>query len=59
MNALTSLTRSFSSRDSHGDKRRASVARIGFTYRRAPGVAALRDLVISGELGRVLHVDAR
>jgi predicted dehydrogenase len=36
-----------------------TVARIGFTFRRAPGVAVLRDLVTSGELGRVLHVDAR
>lgn len=37
----------------------ATVARIGFTFRRAPGVAALRELVTSGALGRVLHVDAR
>ena len=36
-----------------------TVARIGFTFRRAPGVAALRQLVTSGTLGRVLHVDAR
>ena len=36
-----------------------TVVRIGFTFRRAPGVAALRDLVTSGALGRVLHVDAR
>ena len=36
-----------------------TVARIGFTFRRAPGVAALRELVTSGTLGRVLHVDAR
>jgi predicted dehydrogenase len=36
-----------------------TVVRIGFTFRRAPGVAALRELVISGALGRVLHVDAR
>lgn len=36
-----------------------TVARIGFTFRRAPGVAALRDLVTSGTLGRVLHLDAR
>ncbi len=34
-------------------------SRIGFTFRRAPGVAALRELVTSGALGRVLHVDAR
>ena len=36
-----------------------TVVRIGFTFRRAPGVAALRELVTSGALGRVLHVDAR
>jgi len=36
-----------------------TVVRIGFTFRRAPGVAALRELVTSGTLGRVLHVDAR
>ena len=36
-----------------------TVARIGFTFRRAPGVAALRELVTSGALGRILHVDAR
>ena len=40
-------------------RRAESVVRIGFTFRRAPGVAALRDLVTSGALGRVLHVDAR
>jgi predicted dehydrogenase len=36
-----------------------TVVRIGFTMRRAPGVAALRELVTSGALGRVLHVDGR
>src|ERR687893_45701 len=36
-----------------------TVARIGFTFRRAPGVAALRELVASGALGSILHVDAR
>ena len=36
-----------------------TIARIGFTFRRAPGVAALRELVTSGALGRVLHVDVR
>ncbi len=40
-------------------ERAATVARIGFTYRRAPGVAMLRDLVLTGQLGTVLHVDAR
>ena len=36
-----------------------TVVRIGFTFRRAPGVAALRELVTSGTLGRVLHIDVR
>jgi predicted dehydrogenase len=36
-----------------------TVVRIGFTFRRAPGVAALRELVTSGVLGRILHVDGR
>ena len=33
--------------------------RIGFTFRRAPGVAALRELVTSGAFGRMFHVDGR
>ncbi|HEY5785398.1 MAG TPA: Gfo/Idh/MocA family oxidoreductase [Microlunatus sp.] len=37
----------------------STVARIGFTYRRAPGVAALRELVQNGTLGNILHIDAR
>jgi predicted dehydrogenase len=36
-----------------------TVVRIGFTFRRAPGVAALRELVTSGALGQILHVDGR
>jgi predicted dehydrogenase len=36
-----------------------TVVRIGFTFRRAPGVAALHDLVTSGALGSVLHIDVR
>ena len=36
-----------------------TVVRIGFTFRRAPGVAALRELVTAGTLGRVLHADVR
>ena len=36
-----------------------TLARIGFTFRRAPGVAALREQVTSGALGRVLHADVR
>ena len=36
-----------------------TVVRIGFTFRRAPGVAVLRELVTSGALGRILHVHGR
>ena len=36
-----------------------TVVSIGFTLRRAPGVAALRELIRSGALGRVLHLDGR
>jgi predicted dehydrogenase len=36
-----------------------TVVRIGFTFRRAPGVAALHELVTSGVLGRILHVHGR
>jgi predicted dehydrogenase len=36
-----------------------TVVRIGFTFRRAPGVAALREVVTSGALGQILHVDGR
>src|ERR687890_950639 len=36
-----------------------TVVRIGFTFRRAPGVAALRELVTSGALGRILHMEGR
>jgi predicted dehydrogenase len=36
-----------------------TVVLIGFTFRRSPGVAALRELVTSGAVGRVLHVDGR
>jgi predicted dehydrogenase len=36
-----------------------SVARVGFTFRRTPGIAYIRDLVRSGELGRVLHFSGR
>ncbi len=40
-------------------RRAESVVRIGFTYRRAPGVAAVGDLVANGVLGDILHVSAR
>jgi predicted dehydrogenase len=35
------------------------VARIGFTYRRAPGIAFIKQLIDSGELGRPLHFSGR
>lgn len=36
-----------------------SLARIGFTYRRAPGIAAIRELIQDGTLGRPLHFSGR
>ena len=33
----------------------SSIARIGLTYRRSPGIAAIRDWVNDGTLGKVLH----
>jgi predicted dehydrogenase len=36
-----------------------SVARVGFTFRRTPGIAYLRQLVQDGTLGRVLHLSGR
>ena len=39
--------------------RAETVARIGFTYRRAPGIAAIRDWIVDGTLGRVLHFSGR
>ena len=36
-----------------------TVVRVGFTFRRAPGVAMLRKLVTDGTLGNVQHVDVR
>ena len=35
------------------------VARVGFTFRRTPGIAAARELIASGELGRPLYVTAQ
>lgn len=35
------------------------VARVGFTFRRTPGIAAVRDLLVSGELGRPLYLGAQ
>ncbi len=34
-------------------------SRIGLTFRRAPGIAYIRDLVQSGRLGKILHVSIR
>jgi len=36
-----------------------TLARIGLTFRRAPGIAFIRELVQSGRLGNVLHVSIR
>jgi predicted dehydrogenase len=35
------------------------VARVGFTFRRTPGIAAARELIASGELGRPLYANAQ
>jgi predicted dehydrogenase len=35
------------------------LARVGFTFRRTPGIAYIRDLIRSGVLGRVLHFSGR
>jgi predicted dehydrogenase len=35
------------------------VARVGFTFRRTPGIAAAREQIRSGELGRPLYVNAQ
>jgi oxidoreductase family, NAD-binding rossmann fold domain protein len=37
----------------------SSAVRIGLTYRRQPGVAAIRDWIRDGTLGRVLHFSGR
>lgn len=36
-----------------------TVVRVGFTFRRAPGLAALRELITSGALGEVVHLHGR
>jgi len=36
-------------------ERAGVIARVGFTFRRAPGISALRDQVASGRLGRPVH----
>jgi predicted dehydrogenase len=35
------------------------VARVGFTFRRTPGISAVRDQLASGELGRPLYLNAQ
>ena len=35
------------------------VARVGFTFRRTPGIAAARQQIESGALGRPLYIDAQ
>ena len=35
------------------------VARVGFTFRRTPGIAAAREQIQSGELGRPLYINAQ
>lgn len=37
----------------------SSIARIGFTFRRTPGIAYIRDLIRTGVLGNVLHFSGR
>src|SRR6476620_8522819 len=37
----------------------SSIARIGFTFRRTPGIAYIRDLIGNGTLGKVLHFSGR
>jgi predicted dehydrogenase len=37
----------------------APLARIGFTFRRTPGIAYIRDLIRTGVLGKVLHFSGR
>lgn len=40
-------------------ERADSIARIGFTYRRAPGIAYIRQLIQDGTLGNLLHFSGR
>lgn len=37
----------------------STVARIGFSFRRAPGIAFIRELIQRGDLGEVLHFSGR
>lgn len=43
----------------HASEAVGVLGRVGFTYRRAPGLAAIKQLVEDGTLGRVLHVSGR
>lgn len=38
---------------------RGVLARIGYSFRRAPGIAFIRELVQSGRLGEILHFSGR
>ncbi|MEA5456759.1 Gfo/Idh/MocA family oxidoreductase [Sinomonas sp. JGH33] len=38
---------------------RGTLGRIGFTFRRTPGIAAIRELIQNGTLGRPLHFSGR
>ena len=38
--------------------RAESLARLGFTFRRAPGLAAIKDFIDDGTLGEVSHINA-
>lgn len=38
---------------------RGILTRVGFTFRRTPGIAYIRDLVANGTLGEVLHFSGR
>ncbi|MBF4459678.1 Gfo/Idh/MocA family protein [Pseudoclavibacter sp. VKM Ac-2867] len=40
-------------------ERADSIARIGFTYRRSPGIAYIRQLIQDGTLGKLLHFSGR
>lgn len=37
----------------------SGIARVGLTFRRTPGIAAIRELIQNGTLGRVLHFSGR
>src|SRR6195952_1988521 len=43
----------------HTAQSASSVAKVGFTFRRTPGIAYIRELIRSGELGQVLHFSGR